>query len=304
MIVIKNNGKKRMSKQLEDNIVAYIFIAPLLIGILIFFIFPFLQNFWFSFNSVNRFNMTIFIGLENYERLLTDSESLESLFTTLKYVVFSVPIGLALSLCIATLLNTKIRGKALYRTIYFLPSVTMAAAVALVWKWIYNGDYGILNSFLSLFEIEGHNWLTNSDTALYSIILVGLWSSVGYNAIILLAGMQGIARHYYEAAEIDGAGPIKRFFNITIPMVSPAMLFVVITSTMAAFRVFDTIYMMISKTNPAFYDTQTLVMMFYRYAFDYGEKGYAAAISLLIFGLILVVTIIQLAVQKFWVNYD
>ena len=202
------------------------------------------------------------------------------------------------------LLNAGIKGKSLYRTLYFLPSVTMSAAVAMVWKWVFNEQMGILNSFIKKLGGTGHNWLTDPHTALYMIMIVGLWMSVGYNMIILLAGIQGISKSYYEAAAIDGATAIDQFFHITMPMLTPSIFFVTITSIIGGFQVFDTIYMMIGKTNPAYDSVQTIAMLFYRNAFDYGYKGYAAAISILIFAAIMVVTIIQMVGQKKWVNYD
>jgi len=276
----------------------------LVIGIFVFYIYPFIQNFWFSFNDVNRFNISTFTGLENYKALIKDKELYRTLGNTIKYVIITVPVGICLSILIATLLNAKIRGTSIYRTIYFLPSVTMSVAIALVWKWMYNGEFGILNNILGAFGIEGQNWLSNPKTALYMVMVVGIWMSVGYNMIILLAGMQGISKSYYEAAAIDGAGPVKRFFKITIPMLTPTIFFVMITSIIGGFQVFDTIYMMIGKTSLAYESTQTLVMMFYRYAFDYGQKGYAAAISIVIFAIIMLITIFQFVMQKKWVNYD
>ncbi len=276
----------------------------MVIGIFVFYIYPFIQNFWFSFNDVNRFNISTFTGLENYKALIKDKELYRTLGNTIKYVIITVPVGICLSILIATLLNAKIRGTSIYRTIYFLPSVTMSVAIALVWKWMYNGEFGILNNILGAFGIEGQNWLSNPKTALYMVMVVGIWMSVGYNMIILLAGMQGISKSYYEAAAIDGAGPVKRFFKITIPMLTPTIFFVMITSIIGGFQVFDTIYMMIGKTSLAYESTQTLVMMFYRYAFDYGQKGYAAAISIVIFAIIMLITIFQFVMQKKWVNYD
>lgn len=301
---VKTVKRKATKREKKEWVAAYIFIAPLVIGLFVFYIYPFIQNFWFSFNDVNRFNIATFTGLENYKTLIKDKELFQTLGNTLKYVVITVPVGLGLSILIATLLNSKIRGTSIYRTIYFLPSVTMSVAIALVWKWIYNGEFGILNSILGFFGIEGQNWLSNPDTALYMVMIVGIWMTVGYNMIILLAGMQGISRSYYEAAAIDGAGPFKRFFSITIPMLTPTIFFVMITSIIGGFQVFDTIYMMIAKTSLAYESTQTLVMMFYRYAFDYGQKGYAAAISIFIFAIIMLVTIFQFIMQKKWVNYD
>ena len=300
-MVIKK--KKATARQKKDWFAGYVFIAPVTLGLLVFYIWPFIQNFWFSFNDVNKFNVTHFIGLDNYKQLIGDAEVWTTFGNTLKYVVFTVPIGLFLSICIAALLNAKIRGTSIYRTLYFLPSVTMAAAVAMVWKWVFNEKMGILNSIIAGLGGERVGWLTNPKTALFIVMLVGLWMSVGYNMIILLAGMQGIPKTYYEAASIDGAGGLAQFFKITIPLLTPSIFFVMITSIISGFQVFDVVYMMILKSNPAYESTQTVVMLFYRQAFDYGYKGYAAAISILIFIAIMIVTIFQLIGQKKWVNY-
>lgn len=300
-MVIKK--KKVTARQKKDWVAGYVLIAPVTLGLLVFYIWPFIQNFWFSFNDVNKFNVTHFIGLDNYKQLIGDAEVWTTFGNTLKYVVFTVPIGLFLSICIAALLNAKIRGTSIYRTLYFLPSVTMAAAVAMVWKWVFNEKMGILNSIIAGLGGERVGWLTNPKTALFIVMLVGLWMSVGYNMIILLAGMQGIPKTYYEAASIDGAGGLAQFFKITIPLLTPSIFFVMITSIIGGFQVFDVVYMMIGKLSPAYDSTQTVVMLFYRQAFDYGYKGYAAAISILIFISIMIVTIFQLIGQKKWVNY-
>ena len=294
-MVIKK--KKATARQKKDWFAGYVFIAPVTLGLLIFYIWPFIQNFWFSFNDVNKFNVTHFVGLDNYKQLIGDAEVWTTFGNTLKYVVFTVPIGLFLSICIAALLNAKIRGTSIYRTLYFLPSVTM------VWKWVFNEKMGILNSVIAGLGGERVGWLTNPKTALFIVMLVGLWMSVGYNMIILLAGMQGIPKTYYEAASIDGAGGLAQFFKITIPLLTPSIFFVMITSIISGFQVFDVVYMMVLKSNPAYESTQTVVMLFYRQAFDYGYKGYAAAISILIFIAIMIVTIFQLIGQKKWVNY-
>lgn len=243
--------KKRASKRAKkDWIAAYIFIAPVTIGLLIFYIWPFIQNVWFSFNDVNKFNIATFVGMQNYEDMIHDKEVWATFGNTLKYVLCTVPVGLFLSILIAALLNSKIKGTSIYRTLYFLPSVTMAAAVAMAWKWIYNEKMGILNSVIRGLGGKGHGWLTDPKIALYMVMIVGLWMTVGYNMIILLAGMQGISQSYYEAAALDGAGTVQRFFKITIPMLTPTIFFVMITSIISGFQVFDVIYMMIRKTNP------------------------------------------------------
>ena len=297
--------KKASRRQKKDWIAAYIFIAPVTIGLLIFYVWPFIQNFWFSFNDVNKFNMATFCGLDNYKKLFEEPDLMLALKNTILYAVITVPIGLFISLLLATLLNSKIKGKGIYRTIYFLPTITMAAAVALVWKLIFNGDYGILNTVLEFFGVEGKRWLTDPSTALFCVMMVGIWSGAGYNMIILLAGMQGVSNSYYEAAEIDGAGPVQKFFKITIPLVSPTIFFVTITGLIGAFQVFDTLYMMIDiDKNPAFNAVKTTNVLFYQNAFTYGYKGYAAAISIFMFVIIMIITAIQLWGQKKWVNYD
>ena len=297
--------KKATKRQKKDWIAGYLFIAPVTIGLVIFYVFPFLQNFWFSFNDVNKFNVAVFNGIENYKQLFQEPDLLLALKNTFLYAIVTVPIGLILSLILASLLNSKIKGKGIYRTVYFLPSVTMAAAVALVWKLIFNGDYGILNSFLSKIGIEGQSWLTNPHTALFCVMVVSIWGSVGYNMIILLAGMQGVSKSYYEAAEIDGASPMQRFFKITVPLVSPTIFFVSITGLIGAFQVFDSIYMMIDPDkNPAFNAVKTVNVLFYQNAFMYGYKGYAAAISIFMFVIIMLIMAVQLWGQKKWVNYD
>ncbi|MEF9997747.1 MAG: sugar ABC transporter permease [Lachnospiraceae bacterium] len=298
-------AKRKVSKrEMKNWIAGYIFIAPVVIGLGVFYIFPFFQNFWFGFNDVNKFNVATFCGMNNYVNLFQDKELFAALGNTLKYVIITVPISMVLSVIVAGLLNTKIKGTSIYRTLYFLPAVTMPVAIAMVWKWIYNGEFGILNTLLEKIGIEGQNWLSNPKLALGMVMVVGIWSAVGYNMIILLAGMQGISKSYYEAAAIDGAGSIKQFVKITIPMLTPTLFFVMITSIISGFQVFDTIYMMIGKTSLAFATTQSLVMIFYRHAFDYGNKGYAAAISIFIFGIIMIVTVFQLIMQKKWVNYE
>ena len=269
-----------------------------------FYIWPFIQNIWFSFNEVSKFNVATFCGLANYQKLFHDGEVLKTFGNTLKYVVVTVPVGLFLSILIATLLNSKIKGTSIYRTLYFLPSVTMAAAVAMVWKWIYNEKMGILNSVIRALGGKGVGWLTDPKIALYSVMIVGLWMSVGYNMIILLAGMQGISKSYYEAAQIDGAGPVQLFFKVNDSSSDTNDLLCddhIHHQWIPGVRchLYDD-----RKTNPAYANTQTVVMLFYRQAFDYGYKGYAAAISILIFAVIMLVTVIQMIGQKKWVNYD
>jgi multiple sugar transport system permease protein len=282
----------------------YIMIAPVSIGLIVFYIYPFFMTFYNSFLKVGAFNVSTWAGLDNYKAMLTDKSMWHTLGNTLRYVVFNVPITIFLALVVAVLLNTKIKGRAIYRVIYFLPYVTMAAAIAMVWKWMFNGDFGLINYILSKFGIEGRRWITDTSTAPYSIIIVSIWSGIGYNMIILLAGIQGISTAYYEAADIDGAGPVKKFFNITLPLVTPTLFFVLITTLISAFQIFDTIYMMVGKNTVVLENTQSIVMYFYRNAFELNNKGYASAVAMLLFVIIMAITVLQMMLQKKWVNYD
>ena len=180
----------------------------------------------------------------------------------------------------------------------------MPAAIAMVWKWIYNSDYGLLNYMLSCFGIDGPNWLTNPNIALYSIIIVAIWGGIGYNMVIFLSGLQNIPKTYYEAAIMDGARPITIFFKITLPLLSPVIFFVTIMSLIGAFQVFDLIFMMIGRTSNVIENTQSIVYLFYQNAFILNEKGYSAAIAVILLIIILIITAIQMILQKKWVHYD
>ena len=181
--------------------------------------------------------------------------------------------------------------------------VVAPAAVAMVWKWMFNSDFGLINEMLLKVGIHGPKWLTDPKIVLISVAIVGIWSMIGYNMIILLAGLQEIPDTYYEAAEIDGAGPIRKFFNITLPLVTPTLFFVIVTTLIGSLQVFDTIYMMIDRKNSALPSAHSVVGIFYRYAFEMNLKGYGSAIIITLFIVILIITAIQLKLQKKWVNY-
>lgn len=306
---VKGKRKKSVSslaktKKRSDYFWAYVMIAPTMLGLFIFYLWPILQTFYYSFTEWGAFGQHVWIGLENYKRMLTDANLFQSIKNTAIYIIFTVPIGIFLSILVAVLLNQKIKGKTVYRTLYFLPVITMPAAIAMVWRWLYNADYGLLNYLLSLFGIKGPHWVSDPKIALYSIIVVAIWSGVGYNMVIFLSGLQGIPRVYYEAAEIDGAGPFTVFFKITLPLLSPVIFFVTIMSLIGAFQVFDLIFMMIGKGSTALEHTQSIVYLFYQHAFVLNDKGYAAAIAVVLLIVILIITAIQMALQKKWVHYD
>lgn len=292
------------TRKRSDYFWAYLMIAPTMLGLTIFYLWPIIQTVYFSFTEWGAFGQYEWTGLDNYKRMLDDSNLLQSFKNTGIYIIFTVPIGIFLSILVAVLLNQKIKGKSIYRTLYFLPVITMPAAIAMVWRWLYNSDYGLLNYLLSLFGIRGPQWVSDPKIALYSIIVVAIWSGIGYNVVIFLSGLQGIPKTYYEAAEIDGAGPIKVFFKITLPLLSPVIFFVTIMSFIGAFQVFDLIFMMIGKSSTALENTQSIVYLFYQHAFVLNDKGYAAAIAVLLLIIILIITAIQMVLQKKWVHYD
>lgn len=292
------------TRKRSDYLWAYLMIAPTMLGLFIFYLWPIIQTFYYSFTEWGAFGQYEWTGLDNYKRMLGDLNLLQSFKNTGIYIIFTVPVGIFLSIIVAVLLNQKIKGKSIYRTLYFLPVITMPAAIAMVWKWIYNADYGLLNYSLSLVGIKGPHWVSDPNIALYSIIVVAIWSGIGYNMVIFLSGLQGIPKMYYEAAEIDGAGPFRVFFKITLPLLSPVIFFVSIMSLIGAFQVFDLIFMMIGKGSTAVESTQSIVYLFYQHAFVLNEKGYAAAIAVLLLIVILIITAIQMVLQKKWVHYE
>ena len=295
--------KKKKTKHAGEWAWGYVMIAPLVFGMTIFYFYPVLKVLFDSFREVGAFNQGRWIGIKNYQDLLMDPIMWQALGNTLKYVAIIVPGVIFSALILAALLNLKIRGRSIFRVIYFIPAITMGAAVAMIWSWIYNGDFGILNQILMRFGIERVQFLGNSRTALPSICVVSIWCSTGYNMIILLAGIQEISQTYYDAAAIDGAGRFRCFFSITLPLATPTLFFVMITTLISTFQTFDIIYMMVPSASMAAEGTQSLVVYFYRNAFVYSRKGYASAIAVFLFLIIMTITVIQMKVQKYWVNY-
>ena len=296
--------KKTSIKLDKEWLTGYLMIFPVVAGLLVFYIYPIFKVIIDSFYEVGSFNKRLFVGLDNYLNMFNDPKMWSSLFNTFSYVIVIVPGTIIISLILAALLNTKIKGRGFFRVVYFIPAITMGAAVAMIWKWMYNSDHGIINAILNALGFDSVNFLTNPNTALLSICLVSIWINVGYNMIILLAGIQGISKTYYEAAAIDGASPVKQFFGITLPLVTPTLFFVLITNLIGTFQTFDTIYMMIKESGIAMEATQSMVMYFFRNAFSYSKKGYASALAVFLFLIIMLVTLIQMKLQKKWVNYE
>ncbi|MDD3206363.1 MAG: sugar ABC transporter permease [Lachnospiraceae bacterium] len=296
---------KGTNQKRSEFIWGWLFILPTMLGLIILNIIPIFQTVYQSFFKTGAFGKgNIFIGLDNYTKMFADTAVWQALWNTFKYAIIEVPFSIAIAIVLAVLLNRKMKGRTVYRTIYFLPMVAAPAAVAMVWRWLYNSEFGLLNHALNSIGLKSVNWISNPNIAFISIAVVGIWSVIGYNMVLFLAGLQEIPRDYYEAAEIDGASPVKQFFNITLPLISPTMFFVTVTRIIGALQVFDSIYMMMDKTNPAFAKTQSLVYLFYKYSFMEANKGYGSAIVMLLLVVIMIITVIQMACQKKWVNYN
>lgn len=297
-------GKKSRQK-LNEALWGWLFIAPTVIGLIILNIIPIFQTIYQSFFKTGAFGKgNIFVGLENYRKMFNDAAVWQALINTFKYAIVEVPFSIFIALVLAVMLNQKIKGQTVYRTIFFLPMVAAPAAIAMVWRWLYNSEFGLLNRILNALGLNSVNWISDPKITYISIAIVGIWSVIGYNMVLFLAGLQEIPTDYYEAAEIDGASAVKQFFSITIPLISPTMFFVTVTRIIAALQVFDSIYMMIEITNPALYKTQSLVYLFYKYSFVEYNKGYGSAIVMLLLVIIMIITAIQVICQKKWVNYN
>ena len=293
------NNKLSAAARREQNW-GYLMIAPTIIGLVVLNIWPFIQTLYTSFCEHLGFGRYKFIGIQNYIDVFQRPEFWRATWNTIYFCILTVPVGLFLSLMVAMLLNAKIKFKGGFRTIFFLPMVCAPAAVAMVWCWIFNGQFGILNQILGV-QI---NWVTDSKTVMIACAIVAIWSNIGYDAVLLLSGLQNISKSYYEAASIDGASRITQFFQITLPMVSPTLFVVMIMRLMSSIKVYDLLFMMVRETNPAVTSVQSLMYLFYRESFIAGSRGTGSAIviwTVLIIGL---VTIFQFLGQKKWVNYD
>ncbi len=295
-----NKGLKLSAAARREQNWAYIMVAPTILGLVVLNLWPFVQTLYTSFCEHLGFGNYKFVGLQNYIDIFQRPEFWRATWNTIYFCILTVPLGLFLSLLVAMLLNAKIKGKGAFRTIFFLPMVCAPAAVTMVWRWIFNGEYGILNQALG----TRIGWITDPNVVMIACALVAIWSNIGYDAVLLLAGLQNISKSYYEAASIDGANKVTQFFHITLPMVSPTLFVVMIMRLMASVKVYDLIYMMVEDTNPAVTSVQSLMYLFYRESFVAGSRGSGSAIVIWTVLLIGLVTIIQFLGQKKWVNYD
>ena len=280
--------KKVTSRERSEFRWGWAFIIPTMLGLIILNIIPIFQTIYKSFFKTGDFGRgNIFVGLENYQTMFADSQVWQALINTIKYAIVEVPFSIAISLVLAVLLNRKMKGRSVYRTIFFLPMVAAPAAVAMVWRWLFNADFGLINHVFGVHV----NWVSDPNIAIFSIAVIGIWSIIGYNMVLFLAGLQEVPGDYYEAADIDGASGERQFFSITLPLISPTIFFVLVTRVIGALQVFDLIFMVMDKSNPALIKTQSLVYLFYEYSFRQKNQGYGSAIVVLLLVVIMIVTV-------------
>ena len=273
---------------------AYLMVAPTVIGLLVLNIYPFLDTIKLSFSKTLPFGMYELQGLNNYIEMFTSPEFWRANLNTLYFCVLTVPLGLFLSLVVAVMLNARIKGQTAFRAIFFLPMVVAPAAVAMVWKWMFNTEYGIINTIL----MNKVNWITDPNIVMVTCAIVAIWSALGYDAVLLLSGLQNISKSYYEAASLDGATKLQQFFYITLPMISPTLFVVMIMRLMSSLKVYDLIYMLVEESNPALSKAQSLMYLFYRESFVTGNRGLGSAVVIWTVALIGLVTAVQFWGQK------
>jgi multiple sugar transport system permease protein len=302
-------GSRRRRKYRRAEVAwGYAMIAPTGLGLALFYLWPVVHTAYLSFTRTGPFGgPSEWVGLENFRELLADAELRQAMENTLLYTALGL-VGVPIATVFAALMSRHgMRGVGFYRTLFFLPVVTTPVAVAMIWRWLYNGDYGVINYGLSVVGVEGPHWIADEHTALFAMVIVGIWMSLGYHLVILIAGIKSIPRQYYEAAETDGAGRIRQFFSITLPLLSPSIFFVSVISVIGSLQLFDLVYILSgggnARANPAFPRTETVVYLFYSKAFQTNDKGYAAAIAMVLLLVIVSLTALQFRLQKRWVHY-
>ena len=293
--------KKTTARQKSEFFWGWIFILPTMLGLIVLNIYPMIDTIKQSFCKMGDFGRgSQFVGLDNYKKVLGDSEVWQALWNTIKYAIIEVPFSVVIALLLSVLLNKKIKGRSVFRTIFFLPMVVAPAAIAMVWKWLYNSNFGLINN---IFHVNV-NWISNPKLAIFSLAIIGIWSVIGYNMVLFLAGLQEVPKDYYEAASLDGANGFNQLIHITVPLISPTIFFVLVTRIIGAMQVFDLIYMMIDLNNPAWKKTESLVYLFYKYSFEQNKKGYGATVVVVLLVVIMILIVIQLIGQKKWVHYE
>jgi multiple sugar transport system permease protein len=301
--VVRGGARRERRLRLRD-LEGYAFLAPSFAGFALFVLLPVAAALVLSFTDWNLLSAPRWVGLNNYRQLLAANPLVAQVFgNTILFTVGTVPARVVLSLLIAVLINQPLRGISLFRAAYFMPVVAPVVASALVWAWIFNGNFGLINFLLLKLGVhDPPNWLNSTRWALPAIMIFSIWKNVGFTAIIYLAGLQAIPQELYEAAAVDGATWWARFRHVTVPMVSPTTFFVLVVSTIFAFQVFEESFVM-TNGGPA-NATNTIVYYTYQSAFLYFHMGMASALAWILFAVLIVLTLTQVLIQRRWVHYE
>jgi multiple sugar transport system permease protein len=295
-------GLSRLSLARQEELIAYLFILPSLLGFVAFLVVPMIASLGISFYDWELLTPPRFVGLNNFQTLINDRVFREVLWNTAYYTFGLVPLNLVVSLGLAVWLNTRLRGLTLYRMAFFMPVVTVTVAVALIWRWMYEPNAGIIDTVLRAVGLPAPAWLGDPQFAMPALILMSVWKGFGYNMVLFLAGLQGIPVSIYEAATIDGASAWQRFGRITLPLLSPTIFLAVVLTVISSFQVFDQALVM-TRGGPA-NATNTIVLFIYQNGFEFFRMGYASAIAWVLFGVIFVFTLLQMRLQGRWVQYE
>lgn len=294
--------KRRGSIERRESRLFFLYISPWLLGFAIFTLYPMVYSLILVFTDTDLTGSGKFIGFDNIVRSFTEDDLFyKALVNTLYYVFVTVPVSLLLSFLIALLLNQKLKGIGFFRTSFYIPYITSGVAVVLLWGWIFNAQFGLINYFLSWFGINGPNWLSDTRWAMPAIIIMGVWS-IGNSIIITLAGLQDIPEQLYESAEIDGANAFVKMTRITLPLVTPTLYFNLVMGIIGGFQIFMQPHIL-TGGGPN-YATHTYMMHIYDYGFRYGEMGYASTLAWILFIIIMTITQIVNRTSKYWVHYD
>lgn len=283
--------------------VPLLFLAPALLLYAVFFVYPFLFTFLLSFQQWDMIHPErSFVGWANYASLLRDEVFWKALRNTFLYLLMTIPISTTLGLGLALLMESLLRGRTIYRFMFYLPVVSSIAVIAIIWSLMYDDHYGIVNQLLALLGIDGPNWLSQSSTSLWAVAIVGIWKSFGYEMLLFISGLKSIDKGLYEAAAIDGASRWRRLLHLTLPLLSPITMFIVIMSIISSFQNFALIQIMTDGgPNNA---SNVLVYQLYQEAFRFFSVGKAAAISVILFALVLCITAVQLRISRNTVHYN
>ena len=300
----RNVPKSRWTPRRLEAFYGWLFISPVVVSLIVFSLGPIIVSAYISVMETSMVSIKGFVGAENYQELLLEDPLFwQSLKVSTIYTLVTVPVSTVLQLLVAASLNRGIRGISFFRLLFYMPAITPAVAVIIVFMYIFDAQFGLANMFLLALDLPKQQWLLSVKTALPTFMVIGVWGSIGPGMVLFLAGLQSISKSYYEAAEIDGAGELAKFWNITVPLVSPVIFFSLVLGLIGALQVFDSVYIATNGQGGPFYSTLTIGLYIYRNAFMRLRFGYAAAIAWVLALIIFALTLFQIRVQKRWVHY-